>query len=262
MDGESSLSEESIKQKKLHQIRNRINSDESNPNDSDPGACSPRMDFDALKIDTPSKGIADDISDPLLLPSNNNENEAHTTANDDEPVQKVLERQFQIKLVPLESLLKKKDTPIELSSVTSTETSDDEPLSCIISKTKTKKKFTKHRSTQRTNQIEISDLDESDSDVIVPKRRHKTKDKTTDKLPDNIFSAKIQLSKLPSNMEPLLMEYNLSAICDAANVIVSRKCIQRNEVDMLFAKRLNRSLFHCNSEMPLSANKAHTHTNS
>lgn len=239
MDAESSLSEESMKQKKPHRSNRRIDSDESSSNDSFMSARSQAVEFDALKTDTPSKENADvSNDDPLLLPSNNNENEASTTEKADEDVNKV----FQIKLVPIANLMEKKPPPIEVSSDASTETSDDEPLSRKL--TSGKKHFSKHRSTRRLSQLENSDLDdELDSDVTkrqpVTKPRHKAKDKSTIKLPNNVFSAKIKLSRLPSNMEPLLKKYNLSAICDANNVVVSRKSTQRNEVYLyvLFAKR-------------------------
>lgn len=244
MAEESSQSDESINRKKPHQNGKQIESSDSDSSHVNSIARSTRANFDVLTIDTPSDNS---MGDPLLVPLRNDESEEYTSEKGDEDMPNA--SVGRIKLVPLENLMPKKVAPIELSSTTS---SEDEPIGRKISSPK--KKLTKTRSTTRKSTIEFNDSDGSDSDVTVISVRRKTKENSTNKLPKNILEAQVKLVKLPANMEPLLKRYNLREICDADNVIASRKSpmprkrMQRNEVVIMnstfFCEKS--SLFHCN----------------
>lgn len=59
---------------------------------------------------------------------------------------------------------------------------------------------------------------------------------TTKQLPDNIYSVKVNLSKLPSDLNSVLAKHNIVKICDQhQNIIASRDKSHQNEVHKSFS---------------------------
>lgn len=221
-----------------------LHSSDSNESYVDAESSPARIDFDELKNDAANSNHSE--KDELSTHSNDgnfesgNNNEKSAAENTSISVSR-------IKLVPIESLLKatnvvqKKDEchAIELSSGSSS----DDVLATLVNKKKEsspKKTYTKTRreiQSNRHNYAEISSNDDSDSDIpitAIKQKRFNEKSKSTHSKPRDIHSVKVQLTKLPLNLEPLLKKYDLTEIRDRhQNIIVSRKRTRHNEVHKL-----------------------------
>lgn len=180
--------------------------------------------------------------DQISLHSSNDDAQNRLEESECEDAPKML------KLVPIESLLKTKHVSkdecdaIQLSSESS---SDNLLVELAKPKSKPKKKYTKTRrkSSNHQNYTENSTSDSSnDSDSDVPiatisrkyRAKPKSKRKSTNDQPQNMYGARVELIRLPLNMEPLLEKYDLIEICDRHhNVIASRP--HRNEVHELIS---------------------------
>lgn len=259
MDSESSQSTLTMRRKKSHRNRRLQSSSDSTSNESDSSASLMQVNFDALKNHTPSKADVDKSNeiDPLSLPSeatnaqnnndasDNDENSEKSSSNrvhnhtDTEIVENDVKQVFRIKLVPLEKLLSHNKEiirepqcqPVELSS----ESSSDQPLIDLIKETKQspKKRFSKTRrsTAHKSNCIDTSsnESDSNEFDTVTTVRQ--TKSKPESNVNHDIRQVKVQLNRLPSNLEPLLERYNLCEIRDRhQNILVSRKKSHRNEV--------------------------------
>lgn len=254
----------------VHFEVNKMSSDSkstSNESSNDSGSSAKHFDFDALKSNqlndfndesnepsnlNKSDNSNDSEENPLSqndaenIPSENNnmEKSDESEPNDeDDPLNSV----GRIKMVPIDQLLRKennkKTTPasVELSS----ESSDCEPLLTqrSIERHSKKEKSKRRRPQNASSYVEISSSasDTDKSDVI---SEDNSATESTKQLPDNVYSAKIQLMQLPSNMEPILEQYDLVEIRDAdQNVIASRNKSHHTEVYSCHSISLSNFLF-------------------
>lgn len=229
------------------------------------------IDFDALINDIDTYETYSMIDPITLEPTQSNEAAVEIENNNqsvDQTVPNEELKTYKIKLVNIESLLDEKHTvenakpsnggdAIELSS----ESSSDQILSKYVRKRPSpKKRLTKsHRNAQfkRPSYAEV-DSTESDSDasINVPKPKPIKSNEISHRIPidtnpQNIYAVKVKLTKLPSNMEPLLKKYRLIEIRDRhQNIIASRKrtlCteeVHKSIFPYCFKKKFSLSLTH------------------
>lgn len=258
MDSESDQSNNSTSNRKKPRRNRRLqSSDSDSSNESDPSASLTPVDFDNLKNDiTFEANVNSSIEDPLLLPSdeaniqNNNDDgdgekissdRVHSSSDiDNEDAENGVHNACKIKLVPLEQLLSQPNATTNSSSQCqsvdiSSDSSSDQLLVDIVKKPETnpKKRFSKSRRTAARNSScnEIYSNESDSNDDVVPlkaKSKHKSKANKS----HDINSVKVRLTRLPTNLEPLLKRFNLSEIRDRhQNILVSRPSkTHRNEV--------------------------------
>lgn len=200
--------------------------------DSDSSDSLSEIDVDALKYDTPSINNA---IDPLSLQFV--EEKSVTNAESDDKIvpndaSKTTESNSdcRFELMPLENFVSQIENtklPVKLSIEPS---SDD----ALVTQIKVKSNSSKTPNTTRKSFNNIHDTDEFDSSVPIDVPQRKTKAISTH-IDQKIYAVTVRLTRMPSNMEPLLEKYNLIEICDQdQNVIVSRETNHRNEVQNLY----------------------------
>lgn len=187
------------------------------------------MDFDPLGTRSATNSN-DGLENPSLLEemvdmesdNNNMEKSEESASNEGNFIGKV-------KLIPLNDLMqpakKQKEAKLMDSVVLSSESSSDEPLSKLqTEKLGPQKRLTKRRSSH-TAHVEISsdESENSDTDDSMPiaVKQPAEKPAETKELPDKIYSAKVKLTKLPTDMNSILAKYNLVEIRDRTQSVIA-----------------------------------------
>lgn len=188
------------------------------------------MDFDPLGTRSATNSN-DGLENPSLLEkmvdmesdNNNMEKSEESASNGENFIGKV-------KLIPLNKLMqpakKQKEAKSMDSVVLSSESSSDEPLSKLQTKKPGPQKRLSKKHSSRTAHIEISsdESENSDTDDSMPiasivKQPEKPAERK--QLPDKIYSAKVKLTKLPTDMNSILAKYNLVEIRDRTQSVIA-----------------------------------------
>lgn len=206
----------------------------SSENDSNSTPKLAQIDFDDLKNAIETNETISMTNSTTTETSQSNE-AAVQIENNNESVDHTVLNVCKIKLVNIENLLDKRHLAINAkisdgdTIKLSSESSSDQVLSKYVRKRPTpKKRLTKSHRNAQSKRSSYAECDSSESDDV-PKRNtiksnENAKQNSTGKIPQNIYAAKVRLTKLPSNMEPLLKRHNLIEICDRhQNIIASRK---------------------------------------
>lgn len=104
-----------------------------------------------------------------------------------------------------------------------------EPLLMLLKNKRSSRRRSQERNSDSTvNETNSDESDAGDSTVSTSQKSNKMSINSHTK---DIYSAKVELMKLPSNMESILKKYNLVEIRDAhQNIIASKERTRRNEV--------------------------------